>query len=176
MERFRSAVERAVAFHSDDSVGDNEIRADRGTDVENTFVNAGPVEDVFRPAVTRPRNDSEHVLHAERDAGPVMGFHFGHRNDEVGCQDRSWKPQTVQTGIVGPKRGFDEFVAIEIHKCDLAVHKLIAEPGLVSPTANRGSIKISGRIPYTGFPTPRRMASGSAVQLLRSLIVINDRL
>ena len=131
MERFRSTVERTVAFHTDDSVGDNEVRADCGTDVEDTFVNAGPVEDVFRPAVTGPWNDSEHVLYAECDASPVMGFYFGHGNDEVRCQDRSWKPQMVETGIVGPKPGFDEFVAIEIHKCNLAVHKLIVEPGLV---------------------------------------------
>ena len=37
----------------------------------------------------------------------------------------------VETGIVGPKFGFDEVVAIKIHECDLAVLKLIGEARLV---------------------------------------------
>ena len=130
MERFRRTVEWTVAFHSDDCVSDHEVRTDRGADVENAFVNSCPVKDVFRPAVTGARNDPKHVLHAQRDAGPVMRLHLGHRDDEVGCQNGSWKPQVAKTGIVRLKPGFDEFVAIEIYKCDLAMHKLIAEAGI----------------------------------------------
>ena len=92
MKRFRRTFERTVAFHSNDPVSNYEMRTDCGANVENALVNAGPVKDVLRPAVTRSGNDSEDILHAECDASPVMGFHFGHGNDEVRCQDRSWKP------------------------------------------------------------------------------------
>ena len=60
-----------------------------------------------------------------------MGFHFRHGYDEVRCEDGARKPQVAKTGIVGLKPRFDEFITIEIHECDLAVRKLIAEASFV---------------------------------------------
>src|SRR5690348_6273889 len=61
----------------------------------------------------------------------MMCLHFGHGHDEIGRENGSWKPQEAQTGIVGLKLRFDQLVAIEIDKCDLAMRNLIAEAGVV---------------------------------------------
>jgi hypothetical protein len=42
--------------------------------VENAFVNAGPVEDILRPAVSAARDNPKHVFQTERDSGPMVGF------------------------------------------------------------------------------------------------------
>ena len=58
-------------------------RTDRGTDVENAFVNAGPVKGILRPPISAAGDNAEHVFHAEGDAGPMMCFHFRHGHDEI---------------------------------------------------------------------------------------------
>ena len=127
----RSAVERTVSFHANDSVGDDEVRADCRTDVQDALVDARPMQNVLRPTVTRPGNDAEHVFHAECDSGPVVCFHFRHRHDEVRCQNGSWKPQMTEVGIIRLKLGFDQVVAIEIDEADFAVRKLVTQASLV---------------------------------------------
>src|SRR5262245_594198 len=132
MKRFLRSVERAVAFHCDDRVSDHELRTDRGTNVENACVNAGPVDDVLRPAVTGPGHNAKHVLHAERDTGPVVGLHLRHGYDEIRHQDCSREPQVTKTGIVCLELCFDEFVAIEIDEGNLSVQELIGEASFVN--------------------------------------------
>ena len=90
-------------------------------------MDSGPVKDILGPAVSAGGNNPEHVFHAECDVGPVACFHLRHGHDEIGCEDGPWEPQVAKTGIVGLELRFDELVAIEIHGCDLAVRKLIAE-------------------------------------------------
>src|ERR1051326_6541768 len=41
------------------------------------------------------------------------------------------KPQVAETGIVGLKLRLDEFIAVEIHECDLALRELIAKSSLM---------------------------------------------
>jgi hypothetical protein len=61
----------------------------------------------------------------------MVGFHFGHGNDEIRREDGSWEPQVVETGVVGLELRLDELVAIEIHEEDLAVPDVIAETSFV---------------------------------------------
>ena len=89
------------------------------------------MKDVLGPAVSRSRDDSEHVFHAEGDARPMVGFHFRHGHNEIRCQNGSWKPQVTEAGIVRLKLGFDQVVAIEIDELDFALRKLVTQPGLV---------------------------------------------
>src|SRR4029453_18528478 len=63
------SVERAIACHRDDRVGDDEVRWNAGAEIENAFVDAGPVEDILGPAVTASWDDTEHVVHGQRDSG-----------------------------------------------------------------------------------------------------------
>jgi len=118
---FGDAVKRSVTFHCDDGICDDEMRAHRCANVENAFVDSGPVEDILGPAVTASRNDSEHVFHAQRSSGPVMRLHLWHGYDEIGRENSSGQPEMAQAGIVGLKLGFDEGVAIQIDEMDLAM-------------------------------------------------------
>ena len=76
-------LQRAVALHCFDPVRDYEMNRSRGANIQYAFMDAVPVQNAFRPAVLHPRNDAEHVLHTQRDSGPVMGLHLRHRNNEV---------------------------------------------------------------------------------------------
>ena len=86
------SVQRAVALHRDNRVSDDKVRADRGANVENAFVNAGPMEDVLGPAIAASGDNAKHVFHAQGDPGPVMGFHFRHGHDEIRTQNGSREP------------------------------------------------------------------------------------
>src|ERR1017187_4265717 len=52
--------------------GDNEVDRHSGTQIKDALLNALPVENILRPTVSRARHYAKHVLHAERDAGPVV--------------------------------------------------------------------------------------------------------
>src|ERR1051326_8026263 len=126
------AIEWPVAMHGNNGISDHEMRTNRGTDVENAFVNSGPMQDILRPAVAATRHNTKHVFHAERDPGPVMRFNFGHGYNAIRSEDGSRKPQIAEAGIVGLKFRFDQFVAMEIHESELALRELVAEAGLVN--------------------------------------------
>ena len=89
---FCGAVERSVAFHSDDTICNDKVGTDRGTNIDNAFVNSDPMKDILGPAITRPWDDAEHVFHTERDAGPMMRFHFRHGYDEIRSENGSREP------------------------------------------------------------------------------------
>jgi len=80
---FCHAIKRSIAFHSDDPIGDHEVRTNRGANVENTFMDSGPMQDILGPAIAAARNNPKHVFHAEGDAGPVVCFHFRHGHYEI---------------------------------------------------------------------------------------------
>src|SRR5262245_44564187 len=105
-------VKRAVASHCDDAVGDYEMRTHGCAYIENALVNACPVKNVLRPAVSTARHNPEHVFHAESDAGPVVRLHLWHRNDEIGGQHGSRKPQMIQAGVLRLELDLGKFVAI----------------------------------------------------------------
>ena len=104
---------------------------DSRADIENAFVDAGPVEDILGPTVAGSGNDAEHVLHAQRDPSPMMRFHFRHGYDEIGRKDSARQPQLAEAGIVRLELRFDEVVAIQIDELDLAMQHLIGETGFV---------------------------------------------
>jgi len=84
---FRIALDRSVAFHTDDAVDDREaLHAQRTVYVDDALRDAFPVQRVLRPAVDRARHDSEHVLHGQRGARPVVGLELGHGDQHVGIQ------------------------------------------------------------------------------------------
>ena len=51
-----ASVKRPIAFHGDDSIGDDEVRPNRGADVENASLDALPMENVFWPPVDGARS------------------------------------------------------------------------------------------------------------------------
>jgi hypothetical protein len=77
-EALHGTMQRPVAFHRLDSVGDHEVNRDRGGQLDDGILYALPVQHVFGPAVDRSRHDAEQVLQTQRDAGPVMRFDLGH--------------------------------------------------------------------------------------------------
>jgi len=95
------AVEGAVAFHGFDAVGDDVMDGDGGGEFDDGVVDALPVQGVLRPAVDRAGECAEEVLQAEGDAGPVVGFDLGHRDDDVGGEERFGEPEFVEGGEGG---------------------------------------------------------------------------
>src|SRR5664280_1326775 len=73
-----SAVEGPVAFHRHNAVHYNEMDGNSGAQIEDALLNALPVENILWPSVSRARHYAKQVLHAERDARPVMGLDLGH--------------------------------------------------------------------------------------------------
>src|SRR5438128_408057 len=62
----RRTMQWAVALHANDSVCDDEVRGNRGVDVEDTSIDASPVEGILRPSVSdapaRRRTDSSYSM------------------------------------------------------------------------------------------------------------------
>ncbi len=113
------SVQRPVALHRDHPIRDNEVDRRCGADVENAAMDPLPVEKVLRPAILAPRHNAEHVLHAERDSGPMVCFDLGHGHDEVGRKHCPRQPQVIEPGVVRPCSHFDQFVAIQINESEL---------------------------------------------------------
>ena len=70
-----------------------------GAQIEDALLNALPVENVLWPSVSRARHYAEHVLHAERDAGPVMGLDLWHGNQEIRFQHSPREPEILHARI-----------------------------------------------------------------------------
>src|SRR2546426_649498 len=62
MELLGGAIEWPIAVHPYDAICNDEVRTNRGADVENAFVDSRPVKDVFRPTVAGAGNDPKHVF------------------------------------------------------------------------------------------------------------------
>jgi len=81
------SIQWSVSFHCHNRIGDNEVnrtvRKRRGYFPE--FLSN---EECFLASILRSWYNTEHVFHAERDAGPVMRLHFRHGDDEVGLEHR----------------------------------------------------------------------------------------
>src|SRR5664280_2022340 len=101
-QRPRRAVERSVSFHCHDAVRNNEVDRNGGAQIEDAFLNALPVEDVLRPSISRTRHYAKHVLHAERDAGPVVGLDLWHGNKEIRFQHCPREPEIPHARIARP--------------------------------------------------------------------------
>src|SRR5205807_5202134 len=63
-----------VAFHPFDSVHDRVPDRKRRSELDDRSYDPVHVQEVLRPAVFGARYDTEEVLHAERQAGPVVSF------------------------------------------------------------------------------------------------------
>src|SRR5664280_2205263 len=101
-QRTRVAVKGPVSFHRHDAVRDNEVDRNGGAQIEDAFLNALPVEDVLRPSISRTRYYAKHVLHAERDAGPVVGLDLRHGTKEIRFQHCPGKPEIPHAGKTRP--------------------------------------------------------------------------
>ena len=117
-ERAGRAIEWPVPFHCHNAVGDNEVDREGRTYIKNAFLNALPMENVLGPAVPRPGHDAEHVLQTQRNASPVMGFYFGHRDQKIGLQHCPREPKALHPHVVRAQLRANQFVAIEIDKTD----------------------------------------------------------
>src|ERR1035437_2516457 len=82
-EMSANSVQRPVAFHRNDAVRDDEMHWSRRTNIENAPVDAIPMQNVLGPAVLCARHYTEHILHAQRNASPVVGLDLRHRHHEV---------------------------------------------------------------------------------------------
>jgi hypothetical protein len=69
------AMQWPVALHANDSIRDDKVSGNSSVDVEDTPIDAPPVKRILRPSVRDARHDSEQILHAQCDAGPVVCFH-----------------------------------------------------------------------------------------------------
>ena len=74
----RSTVERTVALHGDDAVGDHKVDRNRCAQIENALLNAFPMQDILWSSVPRAGDNSKHVLHSERHARPVVRLDLRH--------------------------------------------------------------------------------------------------
>jgi len=83
MQILGAPIKRPIPFHGDDAVCNDEVRAYSGADIENALVDTCPVKDIFGPAIAASGDNAKHVFHAERDAGPVVGFYLRHGDDEI---------------------------------------------------------------------------------------------
>ena len=52
--------------------------------IQNTLLNASPMEDVLGPAILNPWDNTKHILHCHCDTRPVVGFYFWHRDHKIG--------------------------------------------------------------------------------------------
>src|ERR1035437_5397673 len=117
----RGAVERPVAFHRHNPVRNYEADRNGCAQIKDAFLNSPPMENVLRPSVSRTRYYAKHVLHTERDAGPVMGLYLGHGDQEIGLQHSAGEPEVFHPGVARPKGCTNQFVAIEIDESDLFI-------------------------------------------------------
>src|SRR5271166_1805039 len=108
------AVERPVAFHCYNAVGDHEVHRNGGAKIEDALLNALPMENILWPSVSCARNNAKHVLHAESDARPVMGLYFRHGNEEIRFQHCAREPEMSHARIVRSQWGANQLVAIQI--------------------------------------------------------------
>src|SRR5208337_3698189 len=114
LQETSGAVEWPVSFHCHDAVRDNEVDRNGGAQIEDALLNALPVEDVLRPSISRTRHYAKHVLHAERDAGPVVGLDLWHGNKEIRFQHCPREPEIPHARIARPQRSANQLVTIEV--------------------------------------------------------------
>src|SRR5436190_1230891 len=74
--RLRLTLNGTVALHPHDAVDQREAAWNDRVEVCDGFMNAGPVQYVLGPAVYTTGHQPEQVLHPQRRARPMMGFHF----------------------------------------------------------------------------------------------------
>jgi hypothetical protein len=105
----------AIPFHTEDTIDDDEIGAGGGVDVEDGAVDAGPVENVFGPAIATSGNDAEKIFHGERDAGPVVRFELGHGHEKVDAKNGFGQIEVLEERGAG-----FEFNALDIVNVEVA--------------------------------------------------------
>lgn len=91
----RSSLDGSVPFHPDDAIDDRESLAKLAIYGDDGFGDSDVVEGVFRPAVNGTGDEAEEVFHRKGGAGPVMGLHFRHGDDEIGRENRVGKEELV---------------------------------------------------------------------------------
>jgi alpha/beta superfamily hydrolase len=104
---------------------------------EDALLNALPVKNVLRPPISRTRNDTKHILDAECDARPVMGFDLRHGNQEIGFHYSAGEPEVRHRRIVRAEWSADQFVAIQIYEAltwSWFLRNSIASCGMSRPT------------------------------------------
>jgi len=85
--RLEIPLNRAIPFHAEDAVHDDEIGAGGGVDIEDRAIDAGPMKNVFWPAIATAGHDAEKIFHRKGDAGPVVRFELGHGNEKVDAKN-----------------------------------------------------------------------------------------
>jgi hypothetical protein len=108
------SVQWAVAFHGHDRICDHKVNRHSGADVENALLDAVPMEDVLGPTVSASGDYTEHVLHAESDAGPVMRLYFWHRNEKISLHHGLREPEVLHSGVAGAEIHADQLVTVQI--------------------------------------------------------------
>src|SRR5271166_3746332 len=71
-----------------------------GAQIKDALLNALPMENILRPSVPCTRHHTEHVFHAEGNAGPVMSLDFRHGNQEIGLQHSAGEPEAYHPHVV----------------------------------------------------------------------------
>ena len=109
------SLNRAIPFHAEDAIDDDEIGAGGGVDIENGAIDTSPMKNVFWPAIATARHDAEKILHGESDAGPMMRFELGHGDEKVDAEDGLGQVELLE------KRGAGfEFDALDIVNVEIA--------------------------------------------------------
>jgi hypothetical protein len=83
------------------------------------------VENVLRPSISCTGYNTEHVLHAERDAGPVVSLDLRHGDKEISLKHGARKPQVLHACVTGAQRCANQFIPIEIDETDLFLLEIL---------------------------------------------------
>ena len=116
----RISLDWAIPFHTEDAIDDDEVGAGGGVDIENGAINAGPMENVFGPAVAAAGHDAEEIFHGEGDASPVMSLELGHGDEKIDAKNGFGKIELLEERGAG-----FEFDALDI--VDIQIAKISAE-------------------------------------------------
>jgi len=163
------AVKGTISFHRDNSVGDYEMNRHRCTNIQNALLDTSPMKNVLRPTVLAPRDNPEHVLHAQSDTGPVVHLYLWHGDNEVRLQDCSGKPEVLQVGVRSGKPRPDEFVAVEIHERNFVQLQLLLIGALGKHELSVALVSralANNHVPCTStsLPAPMRVVSPADLQ------------
>ena len=120
-DRLGLSHDRAVSLHADDSVDDAVVDLDRPGQIQDGPFNPPDVEQVLGPAVVDSRQNAEEVLQAQGDPDPMMGFHLGQADQDVGFGHRLGQIKMRKAGQAALVRHGHGIAVVEVHASDLLV-------------------------------------------------------
>src|SRR6202030_3495667 len=76
------------------------------------------MQSVLGPSVDCARYQTEKILHGERGSGPVMSFHFGQRNNQIGAKSGT---RQIEPGFIGEAVHRGHVIAVEVDESAIEI-------------------------------------------------------